>query len=306
MKGNQKLKTVVMSSALTGIMAVAPMVTHASGFGENTWIKGDHGKQIKPLQKILKKFDYYEDDIDGIFGPHTYEAVNALQLDYDLNQDGIIGPETKQTLKQVLEYKKAYEKAPKLELGDRGHTVKVLQTQLKALDYYLGDLDGIFGPLTENAVEGFQKANDVAVDGIAGPKTYKALLHNPVPATKVESASTSVSESSSSDETVSRGTDVSADKVLYVESTAYTANCAGCSGITATGINLLENPGAKVIAVDPDVIPLGSTVWVEGYGYAVAGDTGGAIDGNRIDVFFADRSDALNWGRKEVKVKIVD
>ena len=62
--------------------------------------------------------------------------------------------------------------------------------------------------------------------------------------------------------------------------TAYTAHCNGCSGITATGINLRANPNLKVIAVDPSVIPLGSKVWVEGYGYAVAGDTGGAIKGN--------------------------
>ena len=61
--------------------------------------------------------------------------------------------------------------------------------------------------------------------------------------------------------------------------TAYTAYCNGCSGITTTGINLRANPNLKVIAVDPSVIPLGSKVWVEGYGYAVAGDTGGAIKG---------------------------
>ncbi|WP_053217941.1 LysM peptidoglycan-binding and 3D domain-containing protein, partial [Virgibacillus senegalensis] len=68
-------------------------------------------------------------------------------------------------------------------------------------------------------------------------------------------------------------------KVVTVESTAYTADCAGCSGITATGVDLNENPNAKVIAVDPKVIPLGSKVYVEGYGEAIAADTGGAIQG---------------------------
>lgn len=105
---------------------------------------------------------------------------------------------------------------------------------------------------------------------------------------------------------VSRTEPTNPDKIIYVESTAYTAYCPGCSGITATGINLKSNPDAKVIAVDPDVIPLGSKVWVEGYGYAIAGDTGGAIDGNRIDVFIADRGEALDWGRKTVKVKILN
>lgn len=95
-------------------------------------------------------------------------------------------------------------------------------------------------------------------------------------------------------------------KEISVEATAYTANCNGCSGTTATGINLKQNPNQKVIAVDPSVIPLGSRVYVEGYGEAIAGDTGGAIKGNKIDVFMPDNQDALNWGRKTVNVKILN
>lgn len=91
---------------------------------------------------------------------------------------------------------------------------------------------------------------------------------------------------------------------LTMTATAYTASCEGCSGITATGINLLENPDMKVISVDPDVIPLGSKVWVEGYGEAIAGDTGGAIKGNKIDIFIPDHQDAVNYGVQEVQVKV--
>lgn len=93
---------------------------------------------------------------------------------------------------------------------------------------------------------------------------------------------------------------------LTVESTAYTAYCNGCSGKTATGFDLRSNPDAKVIAVDPRVIPLGTKVWVEGYGYAVAADTGGAIKGNKIDVFFPDKSQAYKWGRKKVKIRVLN
>lgn len=93
---------------------------------------------------------------------------------------------------------------------------------------------------------------------------------------------------------------------LTVQSTAYTAYCNGCSGKTATGFDLRSNPNAKVIAVDPRVIPLGTKVWVEGYGYAVAADTGGAIKGNKIDVFFPDKSQAYKWGRKKVKIRILN
>ena len=96
-----------------------------------------------------------------------------------------------------------------------------------------------------------------------------------------------------------------AQQELTMNASAYTASCTGCSGITATGINLKANPNQKVISVDPNVIPLGSRVWVEGYGEAIAGDTGGAIKGNKIDVFIPTQQEALNWGRKTVKVKIL-
>lgn len=96
-------------------------------------------------------------------------------------------------------------------------------------------------------------------------------------------------------------------KVMTMEATGYGADCAGCSGITATGINVKNNPNAKVISVDPNVIPLGTRVWVEGYGEAIAGDTGGAIKGNRIDVLLPSEAYAAqNWGRRTVKVKILD
>jgi uncharacterized protein YabE (DUF348 family) len=102
---------------------------------------------------------------------------------------------------------------------------------------------------------------------------------------------------------VSRGTSTGVE--YYVTSTAYTANCNGCSGRTATGINLHQNPNIKVIAVDPSVIPLGTKVYVEGYGYAVAADTGSAIKGNKIDVFFPTKSQAYRWGNRTVKIKIL-
>ncbi|PJO45250.1 G5 and 3D domain-containing protein, partial [Lysinibacillus xylanilyticus] len=93
--------------------------------------------------------------------------------------------------------------------------------------------------------------------------------------------------------TVSRGSSEPASgKEFYVTATAYTPNCTGCSGISATGINLKSNSGLKVIAVDPSVIKLGSKVWVEGYGTAIAGDTGGAIKGNRIDILVQSESQA--------------
>ena len=104
----------------------------------------------------------------------------------------------------------------------------------------------------------------------------------------------------------SQSTQPSSGKTLTVTATAYTPNCAGCSGVTATGINVKSNPNMKVIAVDPRVIPLGSKVWVEGYGTAIAGDTGGAIKGNRIDLLMPNNSQANSWGVRTVTIKVLN
>lgn len=95
-------------------------------------------------------------------------------------------------------------------------------------------------------------------------------------------------------------------KTLTMRATAYTAYCEGCSGITANGTDIRSNPNLKVIAVDPRVIPLGTKVWVEGYGEAIAADTGGAIKGNKIDVFIPSEGQARKWGVKQVTVKVLN
>lgn len=80
------------------------------------------------------------------------------------------------------------------------------------------------------------------------------------------------------------------------ESTAYTHT----GDPTATGIM----PYVGVIAVDPGVIPLGTHVYVEGYGDAIAADTGGAIQGEIIDVFLESEEECIQWGRRYVKIYV--
>ncbi len=109
---------------------------------------------------------------------------------------------------------------------------------------------------------------------------------------------------------VSKNNIQSAKRELTVVATAYTADPSengtyGGRVLTAMGHDLTANPNMRIIAVDPKVIPLGSKVWVEGYGEAIAGDTGSAIKGNRIDVLMGSKSKAMNWGRQTVKVKIL-
>lgn len=93
-------------------------------------------------------------------------------------------------------------------------------------------------------------------------------------------------------------------KEMYVSATAYSWESSGA--VTRLGYNIKENPNMKLIAVDPSVIPLGKKVWVEGYGIAIAGDTGGAITGHKIDVLMPTKEMALSWGRKTVKIVILN
>ncbi len=83
----------------------------------------------------------------------------------------------------------------------------------------------------------------------------------------------------------------------FMQATAYTYT----GSHTATG----NHPAVGMVAVDPTVIPLGSKMYIEGYGYAWAADTGGAIKGNIVDVFLEDQSQCVKWGRKTVKVYIL-
>lgn len=95
-------------------------------------------------------------------------------------------------------------------------------------------------------------------------------------------------------------------RVVTMESTAYEPGPTSCgksaNGRTACGLKA----GYGIVAVDPRVIKLGTRVFVEGYGYAVAGDTGGAIKGNIVDVGFLTVDQCMQWGRRDVKVYILD
>lgn len=95
-------------------------------------------------------------------------------------------------------------------------------------------------------------------------------------------------------------------KTLRMVSTAYDPGPLSCgkyaSGYTAIGMKATRG----VVAVDPRVIPLGTRVYVEGYGPAIAADTGGAIKGHKIDVCFPTRREALQWGRRTVTVIVLE
>ena len=264
----QKVK-LVAALLLSGVIFVGSPSFAFAAFGNATLDEGDQGADVAELQDYLMTkgvFPYHTST--GYYKTITESAVKDFQKARNLEVDGIAGPETKRAI-QVL------------RRGDRGKQVIHIQSQLDQAGYD-SKVDGIYGSGTENTVKQFQRDKDLTADGISGPSTRRILNQNANP----ESAA--------------------AGEKLTLESTAYTADCTGCSGVTNMGIDLEKYPDAKVVAVDPDVIPLGSIVEVEGYGTAIAADIGGDIDGNRIDVFVPGQQDALSWGRKDVTVKVIE
>lgn len=90
-------------------------------------------------------------------------------------------------------------------------------------------------------------------------------------------------------------------QVIGMEATAYLPTDGSAEGLTAMGIPATYG----IVAVDPDVIPLGTRVYIPGYGEALAADTGGAIYGNRIDLCMEDYWEAMDFGRRTVTVFVL-
>ena len=147
------------------------------------------------------------------------------------------------------------------------------------------------------------KKYDLTVDKL---KSLNNLKTNTIKIKQVLNVSADAATTTTKEEQKSEAEEQKAVKTFKVTATAFTANCKGCSGVTSTGFNLKKNPNAKIIAVDPKVIPLGTKVWVEGYGEAIAADKGGSIKGNKIDVFMSSTKKAYSWGRRTVTVKILE
>ncbi|KMK76583.1 peptidoglycan-binding protein [Alkalihalobacillus pseudalcaliphilus] len=281
----------------------SPEQSYAHSEGKNELLqKGMEGSQIEELQEKLAERGYFvEEDITGLFEEETQNAIKQFQKENDLLVDGLVGP---QTLGAITV----------LRIDDEGSLVKALQETLSELDYFDGDVNGQYNKETKEAVLAAQKEFEIGIDGIAGPETfsaiynaiYKSELEAVAPTQTSQPNESEVNESNEQTESEPSEQDEQEGQTLSVEATAYTAECEGCSGITATGINLLENRDKKVIAVDPTVIPLGSTVYVEGYGEAIAGDTGGAIKGNKIDLHMPTKDEAIQFGRQQVQITILD
>ena len=192
----------------------------------------------------------------------------------------------------------------RVEEGTRGAPVRHVQELLIAAGYLEGAADGIAGPLTRAAIERCQEEHMLVVDGICGAATY-LVLSGGVP---YDPAALGIEEEiyvfpAGVHETgraplTSRGQ----GRSLYVSATAYSAFDPGNTNRTAMGTLLRRG----VIAVDPAVIPLGTRVFIPGYGEAIAEDVGGAIRGNRIDIAFESHEEALSFGRQDLEIFVME
>lgn len=164
-----------------------------------------------------------------------------------------------------------------IKLGMRGDKVVVLQKLLAEQGLYAGEIDGIFGNATQTAVRDFQLLNGLPGDGVAGKTTMQYLQR-------------SISEPGRY------------SRSLIMSASGYSAYDTGNSSRTCNG-NLVRK---GLAAVDPAVIPLGTRLYISGYGYAIADDIGGSIKGNEIDLAFDTHNEALQFGRQKVTVYIVN
>jgi murein L,D-transpeptidase YcbB/YkuD len=130
--------------------------------------RGDTAHPVRTLQHLLRAHGQNV-AVDGIFGPRTEAAVRAVQTGAGVPVDGVVGPQT-WPVTIVL-----------VRRGNRGDGVRGVQEEFQFRNLS-GDpsqgvqIDGIFGPRTDEAVRGFQQALGITVDGIVGPVTWRALV----------------------------------------------------------------------------------------------------------------------------------
>jgi peptidoglycan hydrolase-like protein with peptidoglycan-binding domain len=127
--------------------------------------EGSKGEDVRTVQYLVTA-QGHSTGVDGIFGPLTKAAVEAFQSSRGLGVDGIVGPQTwPQLIIQVRQ-------------GSSGDAVRAVQSQIHGRGAGGGlAIDGIFGPLTNDAVRAFQTLLGLSVDGIVGPQTWNHLIN---------------------------------------------------------------------------------------------------------------------------------
>lgn len=169
------------------IAALALLVTpipHA--FAQSILRLGSTGFEVEALQRQLQELNFFSGPANGFYGEDTVAAVQSLQQAYNLPDDGVVGPDTRELLDSFtyesggssppppVSYSSSFSSAaaPASQASD---VVLRVQRSLRDRGYYQGPIDGISGPLTRGAVERFQRDRGLRVDGVIGQETLSAL-----------------------------------------------------------------------------------------------------------------------------------
>lgn len=187
--GEKTLNKMKSSTAVKATDAVAKNTTANGGL-----TIGSTGAEVLDVQKDLQKLNYYKGPLDGLFSEETAQAVKAFQKNNNLTPDGIVGPYTLLKLKtgipwteefnhEVLDFEypltsaaaKGQTQNGSYFKGAEGADIKNYQTQLAALGYYEGPINGKFDQATEDAVREFQRRNGLKEDGMIGKSTAAAM-----------------------------------------------------------------------------------------------------------------------------------
>lgn len=204
----------------------------------------------------------------------------------------------------------AFAAAALLREGSRGEAVRAMQQTLIDLEYLKGKPSGVFDKETAAAVRRFQRDRNLEVDGICGPITQRELKRKDLkkaPEAAKETEAREKAEREAAKKKAAHDKEVlekamQEGRAIYVSATAYSAYDPGNGPHTASGTPVRHG----VIAVDPSFIPIGTRVYIPGYGEAIAEDTGGAIVGNIIDVAFDTHEEAIEFGRQELEIYIIE
>jgi peptidoglycan hydrolase-like protein with peptidoglycan-binding domain len=130
---------------------------------------GDTGDDVKRLQRVfVRTKDMGPQDLDGVFGPKTEQAVKDFQQSNGLAVDGVVGPTT---WSHVHPYREA---SPTLQAGSLGPVVAMLQRVFKTGFGYAGAIVGAYGPATEAVVRQYQTDSGLPVTGVMDEQTWLA------------------------------------------------------------------------------------------------------------------------------------
>lgn len=298
-----------------------------------TLLRGSRGHWVMTLQANLRALGYPSvGPEDGIFGPFTQRALEAFQSAHGLKPSGVTTFATWEAMLRAFHLIPADASlmtnhsamAQVLKSGSRGHWVATLQADLALAGFsQVGAADGKFGPKTRSAVIAFQGQQHLPATGVTNPATWQALLTRLGVLGPASTSATTTTHTAPAPK-------LSAN-VNQVNAASHPATIDGYRVVgvyhmraTAYGPSLKDNyPYGPVdafgqplksgmVAVDPRVIPLKTRVYVAGYtdrrlphgGFlGRAMDTGGAIKGQRIDIFMNANSQTVsNFGIEPVTV----